>query len=518
MEKTALSLLLKLWASQWGRELPALPEIEEGGEVSCPPPCELKSHSPRLAAPRPSRDLPSFAEDPVIQSFLEADIFLKVSDKVLTALTWGGTAGSPPHEGRDRGQGVSLGRSPGETHPWCQQGRQDKHSALHRHWASPPWPPVVASSPRVKGPGDPQQGPPWEALPSEWGWGTWPIQGALPAIQPWPPPALPLSVSMQYLLSMVVEYFGRVGLPGHLYNRIHFFLALWALPEGPQWWFKAFKGSQGQRRGRQPLRSWGKECSQETLRAAGRLTDPRWNAPGEWRQAGSCPGPDRLSAKCCLHSGAPANGAPLDPRPGYSLLDSGSCRVTSAASPLPPLPWGWGSSQGQVQPALFPGGSYIASDMEEDNPMSKRSIFQFLLGREHWPDLYKEFLKLKVEFFHAMGHRAWVTPEVCEEVCLGWGLGATPQRWGVGTGPFLGGLTLLCFPFRSRLRTHITGSGVGRASAPPRFPRKWSGECSWSKWVPGFPVGTTPPHYALAVTSRAGGHREEVPLRPWMHD
>lgn len=35
-----------------------------------------------------------------------------------------------------------------------------------------------------------------------------------------------LSVSTQYLLSMVVEYFGRVGLPGHLYNRIHFFLAL----------------------------------------------------------------------------------------------------------------------------------------------------------------------------------------------------------------------------------------------------------------------------------------------------
>ena len=34
------------------------------------------------------------------------------------------------------------------------------------------------------------------------------------------------SVSTQYLLSMVVEYFGRVGLPGHLYNRIHFFLAL----------------------------------------------------------------------------------------------------------------------------------------------------------------------------------------------------------------------------------------------------------------------------------------------------
>ncbi|KAM9054546.1 speedy protein E4-like [Megaptera novaeangliae] len=82
-----------------------------------------------------------------------------------------------------------------------------------------------------------------------------------------------LKVSDKYLLSMVVEYFGRVGLPGHLYNRIHFFLAL-----------------------------------------------------------------------------------------------------------------------------------YIASDMEEDNPTSKRSIYQFLLGREHWPDLYKEFLKVKVEFFHAMGH------------------------------------------------------------------------------------------------------------------
>ena len=58
------------------------------------------------------------------------------------------------------------------------------------------------------------------------GVGTLPVQNALPAIQPWPPPTPPLSVSMQYLLSMVVEYFGRVGLPGHLYNRIHFFLAL----------------------------------------------------------------------------------------------------------------------------------------------------------------------------------------------------------------------------------------------------------------------------------------------------
>lgn len=74
---------------------------------------------------------------------------------------------------------------------------------------------------------------------------------------------------------------------------------------------------------------------------------------------------------------------------------------------------------GRDQLALFSDGSYIASDMEEDNPTSKRSIFQFLLGREHWPDLYKEFLKLKVEFFHAMEHRAWVTPDLCEEVCRG---------------------------------------------------------------------------------------------------
>ena len=49
--------------------------------------------------------------------------------------------------------------------------------------------------------------------------GHWPCHRPLAT----PPPP---SVSTQYLLSMVVEYFGRVGLPGHLYNRIHFFLAL----------------------------------------------------------------------------------------------------------------------------------------------------------------------------------------------------------------------------------------------------------------------------------------------------
>lgn len=62
--------------------------------------------------------------------------------------------------------------------------------------------------------------------PGLWmGRGAGPTQATGPAIDPWPPPPPP-RVFPQYLLSMVVEYFGRVGLPGHLYNRIHFFLAL----------------------------------------------------------------------------------------------------------------------------------------------------------------------------------------------------------------------------------------------------------------------------------------------------
>ncbi|XP_021497627.1 speedy protein E4-like [Meriones unguiculatus] len=100
-------------------------------------------------------------------------------------------------------------------------------------------------------------------------------------------------VTDKYLLSMVVEYFGRVGLPGHLYNRIHFFLAL-----------------------------------------------------------------------------------------------------------------------------------YIACDMEEDDPISKRSIFQFLLGRDTWQDLYKDFLKLQKEFLQAMDYRAWITREQCEEI-----QNQNPQHW-----------------------------------------------------------------------------------------
>ncbi|KAL1763705.1 hypothetical protein HispidOSU_010126, partial [Sigmodon hispidus] len=91
-------------------------------------------------------------------------------------------------------------------------------------------------------------------------------------------------VTDKYLLSMVVEYFGRLGLPGHLYNRIHFFLAL-----------------------------------------------------------------------------------------------------------------------------------YIACDMEEDDPISKKSIFQFVLGRDTWQDLYKDFQRLQKEFLQVIDYRAWVTRQECEE-------------------------------------------------------------------------------------------------------
>ncbi|KAK7806340.1 hypothetical protein U0070_020192 [Myodes glareolus] len=103
-------------------------------------------------------------------------------------------------------------------------------------------------------------------------------------------------VTDKYLLSMVVEYFGRLGLPGHLYNRIHFFLAL-----------------------------------------------------------------------------------------------------------------------------------YIACDMEEDDPISKRSIFQFLLGTDTWQDLYKDFQRLQGEFLQVIDYRAWLTRQECEEVCQGLARGGDPE-------------------------------------------------------------------------------------------
>lgn len=59
-----------------------------------------------------------------------------------------------------------------------------------------------------------------------WQWdaeGLGPTEISCPLVYHLPPLTC---LSTQYLLSMVVEYFGRVGLPGHLYNRIYFFLAL----------------------------------------------------------------------------------------------------------------------------------------------------------------------------------------------------------------------------------------------------------------------------------------------------
>lgn len=101
--------------------------------------------------------------------------------------------------------------------------------------------------------------------------------------------------------------------------------------------------------------------------------------------------------------------------------------------------------------------------MEEDNPTSKRSIFQFLLGREHWLELYKEFLRLKVEFFHAMGHQAWVTQELCEEV---WPSGGGRATWGVGLGPSSRcSLPLLLFQIQAQNPHHWVW-GRGRHCIP----------------------------------------------------
>lgn len=65
--------------------------------------------------------------------------------------------------------------------------------------------------------------------------------------------------------------------------------------------------------------------------------------------------------------------------------------------------------------------------MEEDDPISKRSIFQFLLGRDTWQDLYKDFQRLQKEFLQVIDYQAWVTRQECEEVSQGSGRG-----WGDG--------------------------------------------------------------------------------------
>ncbi|XP_008854312.1 speedy protein E4-like [Nannospalax galili] len=73
---------------------------------------------------------------------------------------------------------------------------------------------------------------------------------------------------------------------------------------------------------------------------------------------------------------------------------------------------------------LFFLALYIACDMEEDDPISKRSIFPFLLGMDTWKNLYKDFLKLQQEFLQAIDYRVWVTKEVCEEI-----QNQSPHHW-----------------------------------------------------------------------------------------
>lgn len=148
-----------------------------------PLPSEM-SHSPRLTAPRVLQDLiplPSFAEDPIIQSCLKADTFLKVSDKVSAAQNEEGLRGlQSPAEGE---------QVQGKISPWEGVSLEICDvSAI----SLPPHD-IPSSSPPTQGPKTLRQSHP---------------------------------EYLQYLLSMVVEYFSCVQLPGHLCNRIHFFLAL----------------------------------------------------------------------------------------------------------------------------------------------------------------------------------------------------------------------------------------------------------------------------------------------------
>jgi hypothetical protein len=113
-----------------------------------------------------------------------------------------------------------------------------------------------------------------------------------------------------------------------------------------------------------------------------------------------------------------------------------------------------------------PCGSYIACDMEEDDPISKRSIFQFLLGRDTWQGLYKDFLKLQKDFILAMDYQAWVTPDQCAEVCQG------------------------------------SASGVGRQG--PAQGRPWMGSSSWTHLI--SLSDPEPEPTALGLESGAPGH------------
>ena len=113
-------------------------------------------------------------------------------------------------------------------------------------------------------------------------------------------------------------------------------------------------------------------------------------------------------------------------------------------------------------------GSYIACDMEEDDPISKRSIFQFLLGTDTWQDLYKDFQRLQGEFLQVIDYRAWVTRQECEEICQGsvrggGRQGAAQRRTKMGPSSW----THLSFPFQIQNQNphHWVWSRV-RQSAP----------------------------------------------------
>lgn len=76
---------------------------------------------------------------------------------------------------------------------------------------------------------------------------------------------------------------------------------------------------------------------------------------------------------------------------------------------------------GRVLPALLLTGnlmsilSYLALDMEEDYEDPKEAILSFLFGKNNCP-LRPLFHKLRFQFFCALGWRARVTREECEEV------------------------------------------------------------------------------------------------------
>ncbi|XP_074068460.1 speedy protein E4 isoform X2 [Macrotis lagotis] len=57
---------------------------------------------------------------------------------------------------------------------------------------------------------------------------------------------------------------------------------------------------------------------------------------------------------------------------------------------------------------------YLANDMEEDRQGPKHSMFAFLFGQDHTQRV--KFQWLRAQLFRAIGWKAWVTREECEEI------------------------------------------------------------------------------------------------------